>query len=182
MMSAGARVARQSALHRFLLIGGLVLLCGQVPAQAGICRSELRPLLLQAQPDATVLAAVRSACEAEANAGDADASYQLALFHLGLGGNWNPAEAIPLIRSAAERDVSEAQYWLAWQSESGPELPHDEAVALGWYQRAAAGRHRLALQRLATAWEQGELGLAPDAREALRLRAQIRQCEEENAR
>jgi TPR repeat protein len=168
-------------LNRFALAGWL-LCCCQVPAWAGTCRSELRPLLLQPQPAPSAIAAVRSVCEAEASAGDADASYQLALFHLGLGGEWRPEEAIPLIRSAAERDVSEAQYWLAWQSESGPELPHDQAVALGWYQRAAAGRHRLALERLATARERGELGLAPDANEALRLRAQIRQCEEENAR
>ena len=168
-------------LNRYTLSGWLLLFCCQMPAWAGICRSELRPLLLQAEPEAAALAAVRTICETEANAGDADSTYQLALFHLGLGGEWNPAEAIPLIRSAAERDISEAQYWLAWQSESGPELPHDQAVALGWYQRAAAGRHRLALERLATAWERGELGLPVDARQALRLRAQIRKCEEENA-
>ena len=78
--------------------------------------------------------------------------------------------------------MSEAQYWLAWQSESGPELPHDQAVALQWYQRAAEGRHRLALERLATAWEQGELGLPVDEKQALRLRAEIRKCVEENAR
>ena len=167
--------------NRHALTGWLLLFCCQAPAWAGICRSELHPLLLQAEPEAAALAAVRSICETEANAGDADATYQLALFHLGLGGEWSPAEAIPLIRSAAERDVSEAQYWLAWQSESGPELPHDQAVALAWYQRAAAGRHRLALERLATAWERGELGLPADAKQALRLRAQIRKCEEENA-
>ncbi len=169
-------------LNRFVLAGCLLSFCAQAPAWAGICRSELRPLLLQAEPDATALASVRTVCEAEANAGDADATYQLALFHLGLGGEWSPAEAIPLIRSAAERDIPEAQYWLAWQSESGPELPHDQAVALDWYERAAAGRHRLALQRLAEAWERGELGLPVDEKQALKLRAQIRKCEDENRR
>lgn len=173
---------RDCRLQRVALTGLLVLFGGQLPVHAGVCRSELRPLLLQAAPAADRIAAVRAHCEAEANAGDADATYQLALFHLGLGGEWDPAAAIPLIRSAAERDVAEAQYWLAWQSESGPELPHDEAVALGWYQRAAAGRHRLALERLATALERGELGLAVDEKAALQLRAQIRKCEEENAR
>jgi len=169
-------------LKRFALAGWLLFFCCQVPAWAGICRSELHPLLLQAEPDATALAAVRTVCETEANAGDADATYQLALFHLGLGGEWSPAEAIPLIRSAAERNVSEAQYWLAWQSESGPELPHDQAAALEWYQRAAANRHRLALERLATASERGELGLPIDEKQALKLRAQIRKCQDENAR
>lgn len=168
-------------LNGFALAGWL-LFCCQTPAWAGICRSALRPLLLQAEPEAAALASVRSICETEAHAGDADATYQLALFHLGLGGEWRPAEAMPLIRSAAERDVSEAQYWLAWQSESGSELPHDQAVALRWYQRAAVGRHRLALQRLATAWERGELGLPVDEKQALKLRAQIRKCAEENAR
>lgn len=180
MMSSG--LTCDSVPKRLALLGWLALSCWQAPAWAGICRSELRPLLLQAEPDQTALAAVRRICETEANAGDADATYQLALFHLGLGGEWSPAEAIPLIRSAAELDVSEAQYWLAWQSESGPELPHDQAIALGWYQRAADGRHQLALERLATAWERGELGLPVDEKQALKLRAQIRKCEEENAR
>lgn len=182
MRSFKVTVVRDSARKHFALVSMLALFCCQAPAWAGMCRSELHPFLLQAQPDALALAAVRARCEAEAGAGDADASYQLALFHLGLGGNWSPVEAIPLIRYAAERDVSEAQYWLAWQSESGPELPHDEAIALDWYQRAAASRHRLALERLVVASEQGQLGLPVDEKKALALRAQIRKCEDENRR
>lgn len=163
----------------------LLLVClgsWSVMAMAGDCRSRLHPLLLQAEPAADDLARVKELCTAEAGAGDADATYQLALFYLGLGGNWRPGEAIPLIRSAADRGVTEAQYWLAWQSESGPALPHDPAVALSWYEKAAAGRHRLALQRLAEASERGELGLPVDERKALEYRAQIRRCDEENAR
>jgi TPR repeat protein len=151
-------------------------------ATAGDCRSRLHPLLLQAEPAADDLARVKALCTAEAVGGDADAAYQLALFSLGLGGNWQPGEAIPLIRSAADQGIAEAQYWLAWQSESGPALPHDPAVALSWYEKAAAGRHRLALQRLAEASERGELGLPVDERKALEYRAQIRRCDEENAR
>lgn len=151
-------------------------------AAPGDCRAGLQPLLLQPEPLASDLARVRQLCAAAADAGDADATYQLALFSLGLGGNWQPAEAIPLIRSAADRGVPEAQYWLAWQSESGPVLAHDPAVALSWYRKAAAGRHRLALQRLAEASERGELGLPVDERQALEYRAEIRRCDEENAR
>lgn len=151
-------------------------------APAGDCRTRLHPLLLQTAPAADDLARVKAVCSAEASTGDPDATYQLALFSLGLGGNWQPDEAIPLIRSAADQGVAEAQYWLAWQSESGPALPHDDAIALGWYQKAAAGRHRLALQRLAEASERGELGLPVDPRKAVEYRAQIRRCEEENAR
>ncbi len=170
---------RSTALPSLVLA---CLWCGSLPASAGDCRASLHPLLLQAEPAASELGRVRALCAAEAGAGDADATYQLALFSLGLGGNWQPAEAVPLIRSAAERGVSEAQYWLAWQSESGPALPHDPAVALSWYEKAAAGRHRLALQRLAEASERGELGLPVDTRKALGYRAQIRRCDEENAR
>jgi TPR repeat protein len=148
---------------------------------AGECRSLLRPLLLQAEPDSGELARVRSLCAAEAAAGDAEATYQLSFFSLGLGGSWHPDEAIPLIRSAASDGITEAQYWLAWQSEAGPALPHDNAIALGWYEKAAAGNHRLALQRLADAWERGELGLPADARKAVELRARIRRCEEQTA-
>lgn len=151
------------------------------PVLAGQCRTELRPLLLSSAPPAEALAAVRTLCDAEARSGDADATYQLSFFYLGLGGVFDVARAVPLIRTAAEQGVSEAQYWLAWQSEAGPELAHDQASALAWYQKAADQRHRLALQRLAVAYERGELGLAPDAARALALRAQIRKCEEETA-
>jgi len=167
------------------LLSSLLLLylsSAAVPASAGDCRTLLRPLLLAAEPDPEALERVRSVCRAEADAGDAEATYELSFFSLGLGGNWQPEQAIPLIRSAADQGVTEAQYWLAWQSEAGPELPHDPAIALGWYQKAAAGRHRLALQRLADAWERGELGLPVDPRKALEYRAQIRRCEEENTR
>ena len=141
----------------------------------------MRPLLLQPEPDSAELARVRSLCRAEAEAGDPEATYQLSFFSLGLGGSWRPEEAIPLIRSAADDGVPEAQYWLAWQSEAGPALPHDNEIALGWYQKAAAGNHRLALQRLADAWERGELGLPVDARKSLEFRARIRRCEEQTA-
>lgn len=161
-----------------------VALLAAVPlvSLAGTCRDQLHPLLLATEPAAAELARVRALCDAEAASGDAEATYQLALFSLGLRGNWQPDAAIPLIRDAADRGVAEAQYWLAWQSETGPLLPHDPAVALGWYEKAAAGRHRLALQRLAEASERGELGLPVDGRKALAYRAEIRRCDEENAR
>lgn len=151
------------------------------PGHADDCRTVVRPLLLSAAPAPTDVAAARTQCTAEAAAGSADARYQLAFFSLGLGGEWSPDAAIPLIRTAADAGVSEAQYWLAWQAEEGPLLAHDQATALGWYRLAAAANHRLALDRLARAYEQGELGLTPDPREALRLRARIRQCEAEAA-
>ncbi len=159
----------------------LLCLLLPAPASAGECRTLLRPLLLQASPPAEVVASVRENCERESRDGDPDATYQLALFSLGLAGVWKPDEAIPLIRSAAAQGVSEAQYWLGWQAELGLELPNDPEVARYWYEQAALGRHRLALERMAVAYEQGELGLTADARAALDLRAEIRRCDEEAA-
>jgi hypothetical protein len=150
-------------------------------ASAGECRERLRPLLLDADPFREAVAEVRALCEREAEAGSADARYQLALFHLGLAGEWQPESAIPLIRDAAGAGVAEAQYWLAWQYEAGPLLDHDQALALSWYQRAANVKHRLAIGRLAQAYERGELGLARDPLLATQYRARQAQCERKQA-
>lgn len=155
----------------------LLVLAAADPAGAGECRSALRPLLLDANPDPNALADVRALCAAEAGAGSADARYQLALFDLGLGGTRQPDSAIPLIREAAAAGVPEAQYWLAWQHEAGPLLPHDEAIALGWYRRAANAGHRLAVGRLAEAYELGELGLARNPALAAQFKARQSQCQ-----
>ena len=151
-------------------------LAATLPAQAGECRGALRPLLLTTTPDLQALAGVRGLCQREADAGDADSLYQLALTHLGLAGDWQPDVAIPMIRDAAAGGVPEAQYWLAWQYEAGPPLPNDQASARGWYQRAANANHRLANGRLARAYEAGELGLAPDALKATEYKAREARC------
>ncbi|MBW7931693.1 MAG: sel1 repeat family protein, partial [Gammaproteobacteria bacterium] len=49
-------------------------------------------------------------------------------------------------------------------------------LALSWYQRAANANHRLAVARLAHAYEAGELGLAPDRLKALEYRAREARC------
>ena len=157
-----------------------LLLMVSALAHGGECRDTLRPLLLHPDPDPASLSAVRALCERAAAGGETDALYQLSFFDLGLGGGWNPEAAIPLIEQAAGAGVPEAQYWLAWQLEEGPLLPDDRAAALSWYERAAAVDHRLALDRLARAYEKGELGLKPDARRALELRARIRRCDEDS--
>ena len=153
----------------------LILALTAEAAAAGQCRAAVRPLLLTQTPDPAQVQKVRDLCQAEAVAGDPQASYQLALFHLGLG-NFEPVEAIPLIRDAAGRGVSEAQYWLAWQYEAGPLLDHDQATALSWYQRAAESNHRLAIARLAAAYEHGELGLPADRRKAAEFHARQSRC------
>jgi TPR repeat protein len=154
----------------------LCLLAGFGNAFAVECRMSMQPLLLNAQPPAADVQRVRDICQAEADAGDAEARYQLALTYLGLAGDWAPERAVPLIRDAAGRGVAEAQYWLAWQYESGPLLEHDGAAALGWYLRAAEADHRLALARLAQAYDAGELGLPAEPRKAAEYRARQARC------
>lgn len=144
------------------------------------CRARLHPLLLDARTEAAAVAAVRPLCEAEAAAGDVDALYQLALMDLGLAGRWHPDVAIPRMRSAAANGVAEAQYWLAWQHESGALLAQDSSAALQWYRRAAEQRHQLALARLVEAYEAGDLGLSPDPAQVMHYRALQSQCARRN--
>jgi TPR repeat protein len=154
----------------------LFLLVCAARVSAGECRGDLRPLLLDPEPDPAALQSVRRLCQTQADEGDADAVYGLALFELGLGGEWQPDRAIPRMMEAAGRGVSEAQYWLAWQYEAGPLMPHDQALALGWYQRAANADHRLAVARLARAHEAGELGLTRDPLLAAQYKARQSRC------
>jgi TPR repeat protein len=160
---------------RFLLFLWFFLTVPFAPAAAGECRALLRPLMLQAELDDARLMEVRELCVAEADAGDADALYQSSLFYLGLL-EWSPDDAIPMISAAAVRGVPEAQYWLAWQYDEGPLLPNNAELALRWYEAAGDGEHRLALERLATAYQNGELGVPPDARKAAVLRARAERC------
>lgn len=154
----------------------LLLLTLPALAQAGDCRARLAPLLLTLEPDPARLAEVRALCADEAEAGDADALYQLALFQLGLGGEWAPDEAATKIGTAATAGVPEAQYWMAWQRETGTLLPADAAEALRWYQLAAEAEHRLALLRMAEAYAAGELGLPVDGLKAELYRARAAAC------
>ncbi len=147
---------------------------------AGECRASLRPLLLQPNPDPGQLRLIRQLCQTEADAGDPVALYQLSFFYLGLE-NWNAEKAASMVLSAAQAGVPEAQYWLAWQYEAGPLLPNDPSLALHWYQLAAENNHRLALQRLAEAYENGSLGLAADTKKASLYRARAAQCAEQTS-
>lgn len=153
----------------------LILLPGLTSA-AGECRGLLRPLLLQEKPAAHELNTIRQICQTEADDGDPVAEYQLSLFYLGLI-DWNVDKALPLIMSAAQSGVPEAQYWLAWQYDTGPLLPDNLGLARRWYQMAGENDHRLALQRLSDAYQHGDLGLPIDARKASVLRARASKCQ-----
>lgn len=135
----------------------------------------VRPLLLQQQPATELVTQAQQVCQVEAELGDPDAEYHSALFQLGLA-EWAPDLAVPKIKAAANSGVSEAQYWLAWQYESGPLLANDAPLAREWYERAGEGEHRLALLRLADAHAKGELGLRRDAALAALYRARAERC------
>lgn len=145
------------------------------PAVAADCRTEVRALLVQSQPAPDSVAAARRLCSTASQAGDAIATYHLGLLDLGPAG-WHQEQATPLIREAAEAGVPEAQYWLAWQLDSGPLLPNDPAEARRWYEAAAAQSHRLALLRLAEVYEHGELGASAAPARAAELRELAAQC------
>jgi hypothetical protein len=151
------------------------------PAPASQCRAALRPLLLAHEPAPDTIESVRAQCRREADTGSADAAYQLGTMDLGLGGHFDQAEATSLIQDAAGRNVPEAQYWVAWQHEAGPYLAHDAALARDWYLKAAALNHKLAIARLADAYEKGELGLPVDAKEAAKYRALQARCARKEA-
>ena len=157
-------------------LGILIASLACAAVSAGECRGVMRPLLLQSHADELEVDKALAVCQREANAGDPMAAYQLAIASLSVNGRFEPDAAIPMIRDAATAGVPEAQYWLAWQYEAGPLLAHDTATALGWYQRAAGLNHKLAIARLAEAYERGELGLAADAGKALELRARQARC------
>jgi len=141
-----------------------------------LCRDALRPVLLQSSPDRALLPDILLLCEGQAKGGDPDALYQLSLLYLGLL-DWQPGKAIPMIRSAADSGIAEAQYWLAWQHESGPLLDNDAELALHWYLEAGEREHRLALHRLVGVYADGDLGVSVDAKKASLYRARAARCE-----
>jgi len=158
------------------ILGLVAMLSGYAQESSPLmCRDALRPVLLQANPDPAALIDIQHVCEGQAAAGDPDALYQLSLLHLGLL-DWQPDKAIPMLRSAAESGISEAQYWMAWQREAGPLLDNDPERALHWYLLAGKQEHRLALGRLADIYANGELGEMADNKKASQYRAQAARC------
>lgn len=141
------------------------------------CRNALRPVLMQVEPDLSLLPDIVELCEGQAANGDSDAVYHLSLLYLGLL-DWQPEKAVPMIREAAENGVAEAQYWLAWQYEAGPLLENDAAAALRWYIEAGDQEHRLAVKRLLDIYSLGGLGESPDKIRAAMYRARLARCME----
>lgn len=91
------------------------------------------------------------------------AQYHLGILHFyGLGGaTFDQFRAVKLIEKAAHNDYYQAQSLMGLMVEKsdGTMVATDPAIAVAWYEKAAAAGHCVSLRRLATAYERGELGL-----------------------
>lgn len=79
---------------------------------------------------------------------------------------FEPREGIALVRKSAKGGFHKAQVHLALLYEHGDPLydfPKNEAQALSWWEKAAEGGSWVAMQRLAAAYENGELGVERDS-------------------
>lgn len=80
----------------------------------------------------------------------------------------DPAAAARWFTTAVELGSPDAAFLLANAYRTGAGVPRDDARALALYRRAADREHPAALQTLALAYAQGDLGLTPDPAEAHR--------------
>lgn len=99
-----------------------------------------------------------------AEAGDLMAMLQIShLFRLGVGGaERNARLARALVIEAAEQGLAEAQHQLAYNYERGVYGVIDNKQAVSWYNRAGEAGSCNSIDRLAKAWQYGELDLAKD--------------------
>ncbi|GHD56677.1 hypothetical protein GCM10007350_04240 [Jeongeupia chitinilytica] len=95
------------------------------------------------------------------------ARHRLAMMLLrGEGGVADPVLGQQWLAQAAADGDADAMFALANRYRDGDGLPHDEALALYWYQAAASDEHPAALQTLSLAYARGELGLPVDPAQA----------------
>ena len=76
-------------------------------------------------------------------------------------------EAVTWYRKAADQGSPSGAYGLAHMYAIGEGVKRDDAAARQWFEKAAAAGHQGALQALASASEQGGLGIEPDPARAL---------------
>ena len=112
--------------------------------------------------------------------GNPGTDYHLGILHLyGLGGaRFDQYEAVQLIKKGAQGGYLQAQSLLGLMIEKsdGTLVSTDPAKALAWYEKAAAGRHCVAIRRLHKAYQNGELGLEKNKETALSLKTQELNC------
>lgn len=106
--------------------------------------------------------------EKAAKAGQAPASYNLAVALLSTGKPEDLTRAIDLLRQASEAEVADAQYALAVLTRQGRGLPKNEADAARWMARAAVNDNVSAQVEYAIMLFNGE-GIKADETRAARL-------------
>ena len=83
-----------------------------------------------------------AALQAKANAGDAEAQFELGVdYRWGLGVKRDEAEAMRWYRKAADQGLAKAQYNLAIAYDGGIGVKEDTTEAVRWYRKAAEQGH-----------------------------------------
>ena len=109
-----------------------------------------------------------AALRVDANAGDADSQYSLAVMYAnGLGVPQDAAEAVRWFRLAAEQGHASAQSSLGFAYANGFGVLEDDAEAVRWYRLAAEQGHARAQYNLGIKYGNGE-GVPQDDAEAVR--------------
>ena len=153
-----------------------VLLVGSGQAFAGECNSSTATTLLEGADSSEEVLAAFESCKAQAATDNAAAKYYLALFYFDPRFGVDEEKAVELILAAAEDGFTRAQFWMGWQHEKGVHLGPDKEAARNWYQRAADLGDRFAQERLFQAYQNGEIGLEPDAAKAQHFQTLSEQC------
>lgn len=76
------------------------------------------------------------------------------------------AAAVMWFRKSAEQGYRDAFYPMAYAHEHGIGVAKDDSQAIAWYLKSAEAGVWQAMDRLGTAYRNGELGLTPDAEKA----------------
>ena len=98
-----------------------------------------------------------AALRVKANAGDADAQYNLGLMYLkGQGVPQDYAQAVTWWRQAAEQGDAAAQSDLGVMYATGQGVPQDDAQAVAWTRKAADQGHALAQLNLGVMYANGK--------------------------
>ena len=90
--------------------------------------------------------------------------------------------ALPKLKIAAEKGKKGAQYRLARCYDKGHGVPENNALAVKWYQKAAAQGHAKAQYHLGKAYLLGKKGLAVDKKKAKTLLTKALKDEEDGAK
>ncbi len=102
--------------------------------------------------------------------GDAAAAYYLGLFDRnGYAGAVDAEAAARWLGIAADAGIADAMFLLGNLYAAGEGVPQNQRAAIGWYMRAAALEHPLALQEVAMAFQSGKHGLPQSDLQAAQL-------------